>query len=64
MATRTQKTRGMTTTRTKTRSAPSEARVREVIDEMLRSAFRDHSRDMETILSDIDRRLRLLEERR
>jgi len=42
----------------------SEAHVREVVDEMLRTAFRSHSRDLETVLNDIDRRLRLLEEKR
>ena len=51
----------------KTKTSPktvSEPRVREVIDEMLRTAFRDQSRDLETVLNDIDRRLRLLEEKR
>lgn len=61
MATRTTK---KTKTTTNTRPAPSEARVREVIDEMLRTAFRDHSRDLEGVLNDIDRRLRSLEGRR
>jgi hypothetical protein len=53
-----------TSSRTKTVKGPSEPRVREVIDEMLRGAFRDHSRDLETVLKDIDRRLRQLEEKR
>jgi hypothetical protein len=44
--------------------APSESRVREVVDEMLRTAFRSHSRDLETVLNDIDRRLRQVEEKR
>ena len=49
---------------TRASKSPSELRVREVIDEMLRTAFRDHSRDLETVLNDIDRRLRQLEEKR
>ena len=57
-------TRTSSRTKTKKTSAPSEARVREVIDEMLRTAFRAHSRDLETVLNDIDRRLRLVEEKR
>ena len=63
MPTRTKTTKTTTTATTK-RPPPSEPRVREVIDEMLRTAFRDHSRDLETVLNDIDRRLKLLEARR
>jgi hypothetical protein len=46
------------------KNVPSEPRVREIVDEMLRAAFRDHSRDLETVLNDIDRRLRQLAEKR
>ena len=41
-----------------------QAQVRELTDQMLRSAFRDHSRDMETHLRDIDERLKALERKR
>mgnify|MGYP003626833749 CR=1 FL=1 len=53
-----------TSSRPKKVKGPSEPRVRELVDQMLRTAFRDHSRDLETVLNDIDRRLRQLEEKR
>jgi len=54
-------TRKKTSTRTPAKPATTEPRVREIVDEMLRTAFRDHSRDLETVLNDIDRRLKNLE---
>ena len=42
----------------------TEAQVRELADQMLRAAFREHSRDMETHVRDIDQRLKVLEGRR
>jgi hypothetical protein len=38
--------------------------VREVVDQMLRSAFQEHSREMEEHLRDIDSRIKKLEKRR
>ncbi len=45
-------------------SALTEQEVREVIDQMLRVAFRSLSRDMEGHLKDIDTRLTTLETRK
>jgi hypothetical protein len=42
----------------------SENAVREIVDGMLRTGFRDQSRDMEQHLRDIDRRLQALENKR
>ena len=49
---------------TPTTNALSEAQVREVVDQMLRTAFAGHSRDMEGHLKDIHDRLVRLEQRR
>ena len=38
--------------------------VKEVVDQMLRSAFQEHSRQMEEHLRDIDSRIKKLEKRR
>jgi|TARA_Y100000310_G_scaffold14163_1_gene14364 hypothetical protein len=42
----------------------SEIQVKEVLDQLLRVAFRDHSREMEGHLRDIDTRLKKLEKKR
>ena len=42
----------------------TEGSVREIVDGMLRSGFRDQSRAMEQHLRDIDRRLQALENKR
>jgi hypothetical protein len=39
-----------------------ESQVREIVDLLLRDAFRDHSRDLEEHLNDIHRRLSVLEQ--
>jgi len=39
-----------------------ESQVREMVDLLLRDAFRDHSRDLEGHLNDIHRRLSTLEQ--
>ena len=57
-------TRKRTSTKSSASPATTEPRVREIVDEMLRTAFRDHSRDLETVLNDIDRRLKTLEPQR
>jgi D-beta-D-heptose 7-phosphate kinase/D-beta-D-heptose 1-phosphate adenosyltransferase len=54
----------MTKKQKPTRGTLTEAQVRELTDQMLRTAFRDHSRDMETHLKDIDERLTVLERKR
>ena len=41
----------------------SEGRVREIVDELLRSAFRDYSRDLEKHLKDIHERLENIEKK-
>ena len=47
--------------KSKTPKAVTMGDVRELVDEMLRGAFRDQSRDLEKHLGDADRRLRELE---
>jgi len=42
----------------------SEGAVREIVDGMLRTAFRDQARDLEKHLRDIDARLQRLERKR
>ena len=42
----------------------TENAVREIVDGMLRTGFRDQSRSMEQHLRDIDRRLQALENKR
>ena len=42
----------------------TEIQVKEVVDQLLRVAFREHSREMEDHLRDIDSRLRKLEKKR
>lgn len=43
---------------------PTESRVKELIDEALRDAFREHSRDLEKHLVDIHKRVSALETKR
>jgi phytoene/squalene synthetase len=42
----------------------SRADVKEIVDELLRTAMREQARDLETHLKDIDRRLKELEKHR
>lgn len=42
----------------------TEGAVREIVQTVLRTALRDQARDLERHLSDIDRRLKVLETRR
>ena len=42
----------------------SEGAVREIVDGMLRTAFRDQARDLEKHFKDVDTRLRTLERKR
>lgn len=41
----------------------TEGRAKELVDDLLRSAFREQARELEKHLSDVDRRLRELEEK-
>tara|TARA_Y100000034_G_scaffold103580_1_gene129333 strand:- start:22 stop:186 length:165 start_codon:yes stop_codon:yes gene_type:complete len=54
----------MKKSKTKAPQGLTEFEVKEVVDQLLRTAFRDHSRAMEEHLRDIDSRLKTLERKR
>lgn len=45
-------------------SGTSRSDIKEIVDELLRTAMREQARNLETHLKDIDRRLKELEKRR
>ena len=58
------RTKKTTTTTTPTQTSLTRGQVEEVVDEMLREAFRDHSRNIEQHLKNIHARLVQLETQR